>query len=92
MTFCANAVTSPRLAQARRESHIELRRLLYGVLAEAREDGDLAAGLVDSAIVDDWVTLVDGASVQALLEGPSEGLKARQEAQAERFLEGLRAT
>ncbi|GMA36856.1 hypothetical protein [Demequina litorisediminis] len=69
-----------------------LRRLLYGVLAEAREDGDLAAGLVDSAIVDDWVTLVDGASVQALMEGPSEGLKARQEAQAERFLEGLRAT
>ncbi len=89
VSFCAHAVTNPHLAAARRESHVELRRLLYGVLAEAREDGELGEGLRDADIVDDWVTFVDGASVQALMEGPSEDLRRRQERQAEDFLARL---
>ncbi|WP_084106668.1 TetR/AcrR family transcriptional regulator [Demequina sp. NBRC 110056] len=91
ISFAAHAVTNPRMAAVRRESHAEVRRLLYGVLGEASAAGELRDGVDAERTVDEYLTLVDGASVDALMYGLTTAYRDRQVALAEAFLARLAA-
>lgn len=66
--FAAAALSHPDLAEARRRSRQDVRRVLYGCLTEAREIGELREGVDDAAVVHEFFVLVEGAALSDVLE------------------------
>ncbi|PRY68076.1 TetR family transcriptional regulator [Glaciihabitans tibetensis] len=91
VAFASAALSRPLLADARRRSHHEIRRLLYGCLAEARELDELGDGVTDSDVVDEFIVLVEGIGLFGLLDGPPDnGMNRRLTRLASDFVARLR--
>lgn len=89
--FAAEALSHPPLAQARRRSRQEIRRVLYGCLSEAREADELADGVDDAAVVQEFFTVAEGSALQVGLD-PSDAVVSRRAADlAAAFVARLRA-
>lgn len=97
--FAAAALTAPDLADARRRSRQEVRRVLYGCLTEARELGELRDGVDDATVVHEFFVLVEGAALSDVLdvaEDPAApaapaGVSSRSLPLATAFVDRLRA-
>ncbi|WP_327188349.1 TetR/AcrR family transcriptional regulator [Streptomyces xinghaiensis] len=72
VAFAGAALSSPRLAAARRDSHREIRELLRVCLREAREGGELRPGVEDDDVIDDFIIFVEGSTLLSLVDGWAE--------------------
>jgi AcrR family transcriptional regulator len=91
VAFAGAALSHPRLAEARRRSHHDIRRQLYGCLAEARELNELRDTVSDSDVVDEFIVIVEGSGLFGLLDGPPDSdMNRRLTRIATTFVERLR--
>ncbi len=88
--FAAAALSHPRLADARRRARQDIRRVLYGCLAEARAADELRDGVDDGAVVQEFFVLAEGAALQAGLDHDDPAVTGRVAAQAAAYVAGLR--
>lgn len=88
--FAAAALTHHRLADARRRARQDIRRVLYGCLAEARSAGELRDDVDDGAVVQEFFVLAEGAALQAGLDHDDPAVTARVAAQAAAYVASLR--
>jgi AcrR family transcriptional regulator len=92
VAFAGAALSNPRLAEARRGAHERIRALLLTCLAEARERGELRPDVEDQDVVDDFVVVVEGGTLLALVDGRDDGdTTARLERIATTVVGNLRA-
>ncbi|WFE29621.1 TetR/AcrR family transcriptional regulator [Solwaraspora sp. WMMD791] len=92
VAFAGAALSHPRLAAARREAHQRIRPLLQVCLREARDRGELRAGVADDEVLDDFIILVEGSTLLSLVDGlPEEGRADRLDRVATAFVDQLRA-
>ncbi|GAB7043483.1 MULTISPECIES: TetR/AcrR family transcriptional regulator [Catenuloplanes] len=93
VAFAGAALSHPRLAASRRESHLGIRELLRVCMREARERGELRAGVDDDAVIDDFIILVEGSALLSLVDGwAEEGRSERLTRIAATFVDRLRRT
>ncbi|MBO3740751.1 TetR/AcrR family transcriptional regulator [Actinoplanes flavus] len=91
VAFAGAALSHPRLAESRRTSHREIRGHLRTCLREARELGELRAGVDDEAVIDDFIILVEGSTLLSLVDGwAEEGRAERLSRLATSFTDQLR--
>jgi AcrR family transcriptional regulator len=91
VAFAGAALSSPGLAQARCSAHERIRALLRTCLAEAHAGGELRSGVTDDEVLDDFIVLVEGATLLTLVDGRHEdGRAARLQRMAGAFVERLR--
>ncbi|GLY05922.1 hypothetical protein Acsp01_63010 [Actinoplanes sp. NBRC 101535] len=91
VAFAGAALSHPRLAESRRDSHRAIRVHLITCLHEARELGELRAGVDDDAVIDDFIILVEGSSLLSLVDGwAEEGRAERLSRLAGQFVDQLR--
>ncbi|MDR7281125.1 TetR/AcrR family transcriptional regulator [Catenuloplanes atrovinosus] len=91
VAFAGAALSHPRLAASRRESHVGIRELLRVCMREARELDELGAGVVDEAVIDDFIILVEGSALLSLVDGWAEEGRAERLARiATAFVDRLR--
>lgn len=91
VAFASAALSQPALADGRRRSHHDIRRLLYGCLAEARDLGELRDDLTDSDVVDEFIVIVEGSGLFGLLTvQPDDNMSRRLNRLADAFVERLR--
>ena len=92
VAFAGAALSSPRLAEARRAAHERIRPLLLTCLREARERGELRPGVADEDVVDDFVVVVEGGTLLALVDVRSDPAAnaARLRRIATSFVDSLR--
>lgn len=89
--FAAAALAHPDLAAARRSSRADIRRVLDGCLAEAREAAELRDGVDDGAVVQEFFVLAEGAALSVGLDGAGDPeVTARVRRQAAEFVDRLR--
>lgn len=88
--FAAASLAHPALAEARRRSRHDIRRVLYGCLAEARQLGELRDGVDDAAVVQEFFTIAEGGTLQVGLDATEPEAAARTAALAAAFVERLR--
>ncbi|WP_448630615.1 TetR/AcrR family transcriptional regulator [Cellulomonas soli] len=88
--FAAAALTHTDLAEARRRSRQDIRRVLYGCLTEARELGELREGVDDAAVVHEFFVLAEGAALTDVLDPGDRGVDPRSLLLAAAFVERLR--
>ena len=91
--YWQNAMTHPDRARFHEEALGQWRAAIGQYLLEARDDGDIAAGLTDEAITEHLITLMIGAQILAALNGsdiPDARLRRRFEEQLDTYLELLR--
>ncbi|BEL10250.1 hypothetical protein Q0Z83_084410 [Actinoplanes sichuanensis] len=92
VAFAGAALSHPRLAESRRDSHRAIRVHLINCLREARELGELRAGVDDEAVIDDFIILVEGSTLLSLVDGwAEEGRADRLSRLANQFVDQLRA-
>ena len=92
VAFAGAALSNPRLAESRRVAHQQIRPLLQVCLHEARELGEIRAGVSDEAVLDDFIILVEGSTLLSLVDGwAEEGRAERLDRLATTFLDQLRA-
>lgn len=84
--FAGAALSHPRLAEARRAAHRNIREHLRTCLREARDLGELRPGVSDEDTIDEFIVLVEGSTLLTLVEGRGEGLSRLAAA----FLDQLR--
>ena len=77
LAFWGSAATSTRLQAEQHERYREWRALLRRVLATARRNGELPAGVDLDRLVDQIVALVDGFGLQGVLDPQPEQLASR---------------
>ncbi|GAA4596430.1 AcrR family transcriptional regulator [Actinoplanes octamycinicus] len=91
VAFAGAALSHPRLAGSRRESHRVIREHLRTCLREARERDEVRAGVADEAVIDDFIILVEGSSLLSLVDGwAEEGRAERLTRLADNFVDQLR--
>ena len=90
VAFAAEALSHPELAEARRRSRQEIRRVLYGCLSEARQVDELRDGVEDAAVVQEFFTLVEGSALQVGLDSADPAVSRRAAALAAALVDGLR--
>ncbi|MBQ0986489.1 TetR/AcrR family transcriptional regulator [Streptomyces sp. F63] len=92
VAFAGAALSSPRLAAARRDSHRVIRELLRVCLREAREGGELRPGVGEEDVIDDFIIFVEGSTLLSLVDGwAEEGRGARLSRLATAFVGQLGA-
>lgn len=90
VAFAAEALSHPELAEARRRSRQEIRRVLYGCLSEARQADELRDGVDDPAVVQEFFTLVEGSALQVGLDAADPAVSRRAADLAAALVDGLR--
>jgi AcrR family transcriptional regulator len=91
VAFAGAALSHPRLAESRRESHRTIREHLHTCLREARQLDELRAGVADEAVIDDFIILVEGSTLLSLVDGwAEEGRAERLTRLADDFVNQLR--
>lgn len=88
--FAAAALTHPDLAEERRRSRQDIRRVLYGCLTEARELGELRDDVDDAAVVHEFFVLVEGAALSEVLDPAEAGVSPRSLRLATALVDRLR--
>ncbi|GIF05352.1 TetR/AcrR family transcriptional regulator [Actinoplanes siamensis] len=90
VAFAGAALSHPRLAESRRESHRAIRAHLRTCLREARELRELRDGVADEAVIDDFIILVEGSTLLGLVDGwAEEGRAERLTRLADNFVNQL---
>ncbi|MGN8244527.1 TetR/AcrR family transcriptional regulator [Cellulomonas soli] len=87
--FAAAALTHADLAEARRRSRQDIRRVLYGCLTEARELGELRDGVDDGAVVHEFFVIAEGAALSEVLDRGQPGASPWSRDLASAFVERL---
>jgi AcrR family transcriptional regulator len=91
VAFAGAALSHPRLARSRRDSHQAIRVHLRNCLREARDLGELRGGVDDDAVIDDFIILVEGSTLLSLVDGwAEEGRAERLSRLANQFVDQLR--
>jgi AcrR family transcriptional regulator len=90
VAFAAAALSHPELAEARRRSRQEIRRVLYGCLAEARQADELRGEVDDAAVVQEFFTLAEGGALQVGLDAADAAVSRRATDLAAAFVARLR--
>ncbi|WP_430781128.1 TetR family transcriptional regulator C-terminal domain-containing protein [Actinoplanes sp. G11-F43] len=93
VAFAGAALSHPRLAESRRDSHRSIRDHLLNCLREARELGELRPGVDDDIVIDDFIILVEGSTLLSLVDGWAlEGRAERLSRLADQFTDQLRVS
>lgn len=91
VAFAGAALSHPRLAESRRQSHRDIRVHLRNCLREAREMDELRPGVDAEAVIDDFIILVEGSTLLSLVDGwAEEGRAERLFRLATTFVDQLR--
>ncbi|MEV6347001.1 TetR/AcrR family transcriptional regulator [Actinoplanes sp. NPDC051851] len=92
VAFAGAALSHPRLAASRRQSHREIREHLQTCLREARDLHELRPDVEDASVIDDFIILVEGSTLLSLVDGwAEEGRAERLARRADNFVNQLRA-
>ncbi|MFI5938007.1 TetR/AcrR family transcriptional regulator [Actinoplanes sp. NPDC051494] len=91
VAFAGAALSHPRLAASRRDSHLRIREILRVCLREARDLAELRGGVDDDEVIDDFIILVEGTTLLSLVDGwAEEGRGERLNRLATAFVDQLR--